>query len=165
MCLFSHPTDGVWGLKQFWFTTGLEAFEKAEFFVGWRNNLPPSLSLSLSLSASVRQLYCIASECALSLSSDFKSGWEFWFLLLHLKLWCRLVWHCMYTGLYPESHGIVANAMYDPVRNATFRKWSTETFWWEGGEPIWITAEKQNRKTGKIPDRLSLWFFLCRCCC
>ena len=62
----------------------------------------------------------------------------------------------MYTGLYPESHGIVANAMYDPVRNAAFRKWSKETFWWEGGEPIWITAEKQNRKTGKIPDRLSL---------
>ena len=51
--------------------------------------------------------------------------------------------------MYAESHGIVANTMYDRVRNATFKKWSKEPFWWDGGEPIWITAEKQNKKAGK----------------
>ncbi|XP_076461772.1 ectonucleotide pyrophosphatase/phosphodiesterase family member 5-like [Babylonia areolata] len=51
------------------------------------------------------------------------------------------------TGLYEESHGILANRMYDPVRNASFRKRSTESFWWEGGEPIWVTAERQNKRS------------------
>ncbi|KAM9308453.1 autotaxin [Gastrophryne carolinensis] len=52
------------------------------------------------------------------------------------------------TGLYPESHGIVGNSMYDPVFDANFSLRSREKFnnrWW-GGEPIWITAEKQGVK-------------------
>ncbi|PVD29810.1 hypothetical protein C0Q70_09067 [Pomacea canaliculata] len=52
------------------------------------------------------------------------------------------------TGLYEESHGIVANRMYDPDHNASFTMSSTESFWWEGGEPVWVTADKQNKKTG-----------------
>ncbi|XP_076461786.1 ectonucleotide pyrophosphatase/phosphodiesterase family member 5-like [Babylonia areolata] len=51
------------------------------------------------------------------------------------------------TGLHEESHGILANRMYDPVRNASFSKRSTESFWWEGGEPIWVTAERQNKRS------------------
>lgn len=54
------------------------------------------------------------------------------------------------TGLYPENHGIVANTMYDPVFDATFSLGNREEVqngrWW-GGEPIWVTAEKQGLKT------------------
>ncbi|XP_044150312.1 ectonucleotide pyrophosphatase/phosphodiesterase family member 2 isoform X1 [Bufo gargarizans] len=52
------------------------------------------------------------------------------------------------TGLYPESHGIVGNSMYDPVFDANFSLRSREKFnhrWW-GGQPIWITADKQGVK-------------------
>ncbi|XP_078483545.1 ectonucleotide pyrophosphatase/phosphodiesterase family member 5-like [Ciona intestinalis] len=55
------------------------------------------------------------------------------------------------TGLYEESHGIVGNEFYDPRMNKTFslanaNSWNDTAFW--GGEPIWITAEKQGIKTG-----------------
>lgn len=54
------------------------------------------------------------------------------------------------TGLYPENHGIVSNTMYDPVYDATFSLGNREEVqngrWW-GGEPIWVTAEKQGLKT------------------
>uniref|UniRef100_A0A7N9ASF0 Ectonucleotide pyrophosphatase/phosphodiesterase 2 n=1 Tax=Mastacembelus armatus TaxID=205130 RepID=A0A7N9ASF0_9TELE len=42
------------------------------------------------------------------------------------------------TGLYPESHGIVGNSMYDPVFDATFTLRSREKLnhrWW-GGQPV-----------------------------
>lgn len=52
------------------------------------------------------------------------------------------------TGLHPESHGIVANTMYDPVFRAWFRIRDTSAVrdgrWW-GGEPIWVTAETQGQ--------------------
>ncbi|XP_077207715.1 autotaxin isoform X2 [Paroedura picta] len=54
------------------------------------------------------------------------------------------------TGLYPESHGIIGNSMYDPVFDATFNLRGREKFnhrWW-GGQPIWITAAKQGVKAG-----------------
>ncbi|KAK2887799.1 hypothetical protein Q8A67_016027 [Cirrhinus molitorella] len=54
------------------------------------------------------------------------------------------------TGLYPESHGIVCNSMYDPVFKAHFKLRGREKLnhrWW-GGQPIWITAEKQGVKAG-----------------
>jgi len=49
------------------------------------------------------------------------------------------------TGLRPEHHGIVGNTMFDPVFSATFSLGSPavkEGRWW-GGEPLWVTAEKQ----------------------
>lgn len=50
------------------------------------------------------------------------------------------------TGLYAENHGIVANSFYDPARNETYsladRKKVADSTWY-GGEPIWVTAEKQ----------------------
>ncbi|XP_063307183.1 ectonucleotide pyrophosphatase/phosphodiesterase family member 2 isoform X4 [Pelobates fuscus] len=52
------------------------------------------------------------------------------------------------TGLYPESHGIVGNSMYDPIFDANFSLRSREKFnhrWW-GGQPIWITSAKQGVK-------------------
>lgn len=55
------------------------------------------------------------------------------------------------TGLYPETHGIVSNTFFSPLFNATFRidnkEAVTNARWW-GGEPIWVTAQKQSLKSG-----------------
>ena len=56
------------------------------------------------------------------------------------------------TGLYPAHHGIVANEMYDPGFDATFAlsdRSANEGRWW-GGEPIWVTADKQGQKTASV---------------
>ncbi|XP_056017946.1 uncharacterized protein LOC125670329 isoform X2 [Ostrea edulis] len=53
------------------------------------------------------------------------------------------------TGLYPESHGIVDNNMYDEKINDTFHIYTdakSNPAWW-GGEPLWITAQKQGKKS------------------
>ncbi|XP_008945823.1 PREDICTED: ectonucleotide pyrophosphatase/phosphodiesterase family member 1-like, partial [Merops nubicus] len=52
------------------------------------------------------------------------------------------------TGLYPESHGIIDNKMYDPKRNAFFTLKSEEKFnpQWYQGQPIWLTAMYQGLK-------------------
>jgi predicted AlkP superfamily pyrophosphatase or phosphodiesterase len=51
------------------------------------------------------------------------------------------------TGLRPEHHGIVSNYFFDPALNASFNKNAladnADARWWQQGEPIWITAEKQ----------------------
>ncbi|XP_003827708.4 ectonucleotide pyrophosphatase/phosphodiesterase family member 1 [Pan paniscus] len=54
------------------------------------------------------------------------------------------------TGLYPESHGIIDNKMYDPKMNASFSLKSKEKFnpEWYKGEPIWVTAKYQGLKSG-----------------
>lgn len=50
------------------------------------------------------------------------------------------------TGLYAENHGIIANSFSDPKLDARFSygpiNSPNDERWW-GGEPIWITAEKQ----------------------
>ena len=54
--------------------------------------------------------------------------------------------YSLVTGLYPEHHGIVENSFFDPVRNTafSFRNPLTVTDGsWYGGEPIWVTAERQ----------------------
>ncbi len=54
------------------------------------------------------------------------------------------------TGLYAEHHGIVANNMYDPELDTTFslsdRDAIRDPRWW-GGEPLWVTAERQGLRT------------------
>ncbi|XP_069030126.1 ectonucleotide pyrophosphatase/phosphodiesterase family member 1 [Embiotoca jacksoni] len=54
------------------------------------------------------------------------------------------------TGLYPESHGIVDNKMYDVDRNAFFSLKTDEKFIsnWYQGEPVWVTAMRQKLKAG-----------------
>uniref|UniRef100_A0A8C3A878 Ectonucleotide pyrophosphatase/phosphodiesterase 1 n=1 Tax=Cyclopterus lumpus TaxID=8103 RepID=A0A8C3A878_CYCLU len=54
------------------------------------------------------------------------------------------------TGLYPESHGIVDNKMYDVTQNTFFSLKSEEKFnpKWYQGEPVWITAMRQKLKAG-----------------
>ncbi len=49
------------------------------------------------------------------------------------------------TGLYPEHHGIVENNIWDFGVTFTLgkREEVQNTRWWLG-EPIWVTAEKQN---------------------
>ncbi|XP_015766471.1 PREDICTED: bis(5'-adenosyl)-triphosphatase enpp4-like [Acropora digitifera] len=52
------------------------------------------------------------------------------------------------TGLYPESHGIIADEMFDPDFNAVFHNSNNESRWWAGGEPIWVTNQKKGYKSG-----------------
>lgn len=50
------------------------------------------------------------------------------------------------TGQYVQSHGMVSNKFYDkkaPFDSKIFTQQLTDPFWWEQGEPIWITAQKQ----------------------
>ena len=54
------------------------------------------------------------------------------------------------TGKYPDEHGIVSNRMYDSFFNEYYyigqnSKPVLEEKWYEA-EPIWVTAEKQNKK-------------------
>ncbi|XP_078011256.1 LOW QUALITY PROTEIN: ectonucleotide pyrophosphatase/phosphodiesterase family member 3 [Phascolarctos cinereus] len=52
------------------------------------------------------------------------------------------------TGLYPESHGIIDNNIYDVYLNKNFSISSNEKFnseWWNG-QPIWLTAMYQGLK-------------------
>ncbi|MFZ5496229.1 MAG: ectonucleotide pyrophosphatase/phosphodiesterase [Verrucomicrobiota bacterium] len=51
--------------------------------------------------------------------------------------------YTLVTGLRPGRHGIVANWFHDPDSGDDFSMARTETRWWAGGEPVWITAEKQ----------------------
>ncbi|CAL8317853.1 unnamed protein product [Merluccius merluccius] len=55
------------------------------------------------------------------------------------------------TGLYPESHGIVDNKMYDVHRNALFSlkdPGEKNNPVWYQGEPVWLTAMRNNLKVG-----------------
>lgn len=77
--------------------------------------------------------------------------------------------YTLVTGLRPASHGIIQNRFYDP----TFEAWfgigahpaAREGRWW-GGEPIWLTAQRQGLRAacmfwpgaeadiqGRRPDR------------
>lgn len=60
-------------------------------------------------------------------------------------------WSLM-TGLYPESHGIVANDFWAQELEEEFHfnhPSSLEGRWW-GGEPLWAVAEKAGRKAANI---------------
>jgi predicted AlkP superfamily pyrophosphatase or phosphodiesterase len=51
------------------------------------------------------------------------------------------------TGLYPGHHGIVSNTMWTPTlgRFSMSSPVVRDAAWW-GGEPIWVTAIRQNRR-------------------
>lgn len=55
------------------------------------------------------------------------------------------------TGLYPAHHGIVNNHFRDPSDGAWFHYNDSllvrQSRWW-GGEPLWVTAEKQGMHAG-----------------
>jgi predicted AlkP superfamily pyrophosphatase or phosphodiesterase len=56
--------------------------------------------------------------------------------------------YTLVTGLYPDHHGIVNNRMIDPVSGKQFvykdEKLIADPAWW-GGEPLWVSVEKQGR--------------------
>lgn len=55
------------------------------------------------------------------------------------------------TGMYAENHGLIDNSFYDPAFDATYRLGDTLTVRdgrWYGGEPIWVTAERQGMVAG-----------------
>jgi predicted AlkP superfamily pyrophosphatase or phosphodiesterase len=54
------------------------------------------------------------------------------------------------TGMYPGSHGLVGNTIYDPGFDATYSMRDRDAVGdgrWYGGEPIWVTAETQGMTT------------------
>lgn len=57
------------------------------------------------------------------------------------------------TGLYPDHHGIVNNRMVDPASGARFvyndAKTTADPTWW-GGEPVWVSAEKQGLRAATM---------------
>ncbi|CAF0962147.1 unnamed protein product [Brachionus calyciflorus] len=53
------------------------------------------------------------------------------------------------TGLYPESHGLTNNVVFDPQLNEKVAFSATDDVkQWKIPEPIWYTAKKQGLKTG-----------------
>ena len=60
--------------------------------------------------------------------------------------------YALATGLYPDHSGIVNNRFYDPAYDSEFvykDPIAREAHWW-GGEPIWVTAEKQGTRSGTM---------------
>lgn len=56
------------------------------------------------------------------------------------------------TGLYPEHHGIVGNVIVDPETGERFSMTTAQKNnprWW-GGEPLWVTAARQGRRTASL---------------
>ncbi|CAI9533882.1 unnamed protein product [Staurois parvus] len=60
--------------------------------------------------------------------------------------------YTLVTGLYAESHGIVANSMYDSSTKQIFNlsdfSSKTDPFWWNEATPIWVTNHRMGRKSG-----------------
>ncbi len=55
------------------------------------------------------------------------------------------------TGLRPDRSGIVANTMEDSQRpGETFTMETDDPFWWNGSEPLWVTAEKAGIRTATM---------------
>lgn len=56
--------------------------------------------------------------------------------------------YTMATGLYPDHHGIVQNSFYDPQMDRSYAIFDRNAVMdgsFYGGEPLWVTAEKQGR--------------------
>ncbi|SCZ89552.1 BZ3500_MvSof-1268-A1-R1_Chr1-1g01253 [Microbotryum saponariae] len=61
--------------------------------------------------------------------------------------------YSLITGLYPSSHGIIANDFWDPNLGKEFVYTKPEQSWgpeWWGGEPIWSTAVKNGLKANVL---------------
>ena len=61
--------------------------------------------------------------------------------------------YTMATGLYSDHHGIVANSFYDPTSARHYSisdRSAVEDAAFYGGEPVWVTAEKQGVRTASF---------------
>lgn len=60
-------------------------------------------------------------------------------------------YYSIMTGLYAESHGMVDNYMYDVRHDTEFLIGENPdqyySYWWDDGEPLWITATKQGKRS------------------
>ncbi|XP_072296248.1 ectonucleotide pyrophosphatase/phosphodiesterase family member 5 [Eucyclogobius newberryi] len=59
--------------------------------------------------------------------------------------------HSLVTGLYAESHGIVANEMYDPALNLSFSMETDSIYdsrWWDEAVPLWVSVQKAGGRSG-----------------
>uniref|UniRef100_A0A1A8I7I2 Ectonucleotide pyrophosphatase/phosphodiesterase 5 n=1 Tax=Nothobranchius kuhntae TaxID=321403 RepID=A0A1A8I7I2_NOTKU len=59
--------------------------------------------------------------------------------------------YSMVTGLYAETHGIVANEMYDPAVNKSFSMETDSMYdsrWWEEAVPLWVTIQRDGGRSG-----------------
>ena len=55
------------------------------------------------------------------------------------------------TGYVPDHNGIVANSFTDPSRaDEKFTMATNDPFYWNGREPIWVTAEKAGIRTAAM---------------
>lgn len=56
--------------------------------------------------------------------------------------------YTLITGLRPDRSGLTDNTMYDVARpgvkfSMSARDQVQDRFWWDGGEPVWVTAERK----------------------
>ncbi|XP_059184241.1 bis(5'-adenosyl)-triphosphatase enpp4 [Centropristis striata] len=58
--------------------------------------------------------------------------------------------YSLVTGLYAESHGILASNMYDPVSHKSFHVNDSDPMWWSEAQPLWITALDSGYKTAAM---------------
>ncbi|XP_028391662.1 bis(5'-adenosyl)-triphosphatase ENPP4-like [Dendronephthya gigantea] len=59
--------------------------------------------------------------------------------------------YSMVTGLYPESHGIISQTMFDPILNRVFNSETREEpEWWSNVHPIWQEIENQGQGMGAV---------------
>lgn len=61
--------------------------------------------------------------------------------------------YSLVTGLYAETHGIVANEMFDPVLNQSFSMETASMYdsrWWEEAVPIWETNQRAGGRSGAV---------------
>lgn len=59
--------------------------------------------------------------------------------------------YSLVTGLYAETHGIVANEMYDPTLNRSFSMETDSIYdsqWWEEAVPLWVSIQKAGGRSG-----------------
>lgn len=60
-------------------------------------------------------------------------------------------WTTISTGVYPETHGIMGNYMFDLKLDAVFDLFNhtstSKVHWWQSAEPIWTTATRYNKKS------------------
>lgn len=55
------------------------------------------------------------------------------------------------TGLYPEHHGVIGNAFYDPARAEAYSMSRTSTDGsWYTGTPLWMLAEQQGMRAASM---------------
>jgi predicted AlkP superfamily pyrophosphatase or phosphodiesterase len=61
--------------------------------------------------------------------------------------------YTLVTGLRPDHHGIVHNVMQDPQLghfDMKDRKAVADRRWWDGGTPLWVSADRRGLKTATM---------------